>query len=286
MKKSLTNIHLNQLDTTFGLVDGSFGIKRIHPSSRNNLPKHDALPHSHDSYFIKYIHKGKGFHTTDFTKQKVSNENVFFLNPGQVHSFNINDVNGFVIYFKKDFIFPNALPFFLQSFTCSKLKIRKFKQELLQAFHQLFHEFEKDDLFKEQALITQLNYILILLTREFHNQNNNSQSNISKPIELLRKLDDLIESNYKIHKPVSFYSDALGISNRQLNNILRNNLELSISDILKGRLLREAKRLLIFTDKNITEIAYLLGFSDKSYFHQYFKKNIAFTPQDFRKKNK
>jgi AraC-like DNA-binding protein len=48
--------------------------------------------------------------------------------------------------------------------------------------------------------------------------------------------------------------------------------------------LDEAKKLLLTTDKNITEIAYDLGYSSSNYFSAVFKKIEACTPQHYRKR--
>lgn len=44
----------------------------------------------------------------------------------------------------------------------------------------------------------------------------------------------------------------------------------------------EAKRLLLFTDKQAQEIAFELGYDDPAYFSRLFKKYIGVSPLDFR----
>jgi AraC family transcriptional activator of pobA len=46
--------------------------------------------------------------------------------------------------------------------------------------------------------------------------------------------------------------------------------------------LNETKRLLLYTDKTISEIAFDLAFTDPSHFVKYFKKAVGCTPKAFR----
>ncbi|GAB6013341.1 helix-turn-helix domain-containing protein [Viscerimonas tarda] len=48
--------------------------------------------------------------------------------------------------------------------------------------------------------------------------------------------------------------------------------------------LTEAKRFLLYSDHNVNEIAFRLGFEDSSYFSRIFKKKTSLTPSDFLKK--
>lgn len=52
--------------------------------------------------------------------------------------------------------------------------------------------------------------------------------------------------------------------------------------LIHERTLIEAKRLLLFTNNSIAEIAHELGFTDKSYFMRFFKKHMNLTAQNYR----
>jgi AraC family transcriptional regulator, transcriptional activator of pobA len=56
--------------------------------------------------------------------------------------------------------------------------------------------------------------------------------------------------------------------------------------VIHDRIILEARRMLIFTDKTAKEIAYELGYEDPSQFSRFFKKNTDLSIQQFREKHK
>ena len=72
------------------------------------------------------------------------------------------------------------------------------------------------------------------------------------------------------------------MSSRNLNLICHNIMQQSVSDIIETRKLIEAKNLLMSTDKSVSEIGFELGFKEKAYFTNVFKKKSGQTPTEFR----
>jgi len=92
----------------------------------------------------------------------------------------------------------------------------------------------------------------------------------------------ILEENYSRNEGVSFYADKMKMSERNLNTICKNNFQKSVSEIIETRKLIEAKRMLLHTDKTISEIGYELGYSEKSYFTRVFHSKMEITPSRFR----
>jgi AraC family transcriptional activator of pobA len=68
-----------------------------------------------------------------------------------------------------------------------------------------------------------------------------------------------------------------------LNALCRDLLGKSAGEIIRDRIMPEARRLLINTDISISEIAMQLNFQGNSYFTKFFKKYAGKTPEEFRK---
>jgi AraC-like DNA-binding protein len=52
--------------------------------------------------------------------------------------------------------------------------------------------------------------------------------------------------------------------------------------IINDRILLEAKRLLLYSDKTAKEIAYELGYNESGHFSRFFKKKTGVSPSKFR----
>jgi AraC-like DNA-binding protein len=72
------------------------------------------------------------------------------------------------------------------------------------------------------------------------------------------------------------------MSERNLNLICKNNFQKSVSEIIETRKLIEAKRMLLYSDKSVSEIGYELGYNEKSYFTRVFHARMEITPTRFR----
>ncbi len=276
-------IDLHTLFGKFPLSKISFGIHTIVSENNSKNRRFSGKPHKHDSYFIKYIIEGTGIQNIDFVDYEVKPNSVFFMAPGQVHSFEIQNVRGLYIYFKTEMIEINNLPFFNYSFNTPVLYFEGKNNEIDSIFHSLLSEYENQHFAKNELIKAYLQSLLILMTRQYF-RHEESVNSFPPNVRLIKQLNQTIDKYFVKQRNISFYSDALHISSRQLNNILKENLGKSISELIHQRILVEAKRLLCYTDKTISEIAYQLNFSDKTYFHRFFKSNENITPVEFRSK--
>jgi AraC family transcriptional activator of pobA len=96
----------------------------------------------------------------------------------------------------------------------------------------------------------------------------------------------ILEENFRRPEGVEFYAEKLFMSTRNLNRICHQILQQSVSEIIETRKLIEAKNLLLSTDLSIAEIGFELGYSDKAYFTNVFRKKSGITPSEFREEMK
>ena len=73
------------------------------------------------------------------------------------------------------------------------------------------------------------------------------------------------------------------MSYNHFSYVFKKTFKKSFSEYVTRVKLREAEKMLILTDKSITEIAYDAGFSTSSHFIMRFKEAKGITPNKFRK---
>lgn len=139
----------------------------------------------------------------------------------------------------------------------------------------------KPALQRKNALRSYLN-ILLQETQSCHLSAmpaNEGTSNNEKVMQFIR----LVDTHFVQHKNPSYYAEQLHISQSYLNKLCKAHQVLTSGQIIKQRILLEAKRLLVHTKNSIAEIAYSLGFESPSYFNTFFKKGTGASPERYRK---
>jgi AraC family transcriptional activator of pobA len=101
---------------------------------------------------------------------------------------------------------------------------------------------------------------------------------------------ELLERQFPIESPhqklslrtAKDYADRLSVHVNHLNKVLKENTGKTTTDIITGRIIKEAKILLKQTDWNISEISYCLGFEEVAHFSNFFRKQTSVAPLAFR----
>lgn len=269
------------------------------PSLEQDLKKHFTIGRiencsskqemdSHNSYILYIITGGDGVQIIDFNQLELKQGRIFFISLGQMHKIDFKTISGYYIVFDLEFyhsiksIFKlYDFPFFHTSLSAPYLDVSDSFSLIQSIANGLYDDFISPELFGKWSLVRLgLENLLIRLTRI--KQRSEETDILISNNERLRKLELLIEQNFKEHKEVAFYAEQLNISSRHLNNIISEKIGKSISLMIHERLLMEVKRQLLHSEKTVAEIAYEVGFNDKAYFHRFFKKFTHKTPQEFR----
>ncbi|MCI1723016.1 MAG: AraC family transcriptional regulator [Lachnospiraceae bacterium] len=96
----------------------------------------------------------------------------------------------------------------------------------------------------------------------------------------IRYLNENLQANLRLED----LAQVSGYSLSRFKVKFKKEIGVTPAEFITLQKLDEAKKQLRETDKNITEIAYDLGFSSSNYFSSVFKKIEACTPQYYRKK--
>ena len=144
-------------------------------------------------------------------------------------------------------------------------------------------EFNSKDNLQLEMLQMMVKRILILCTRIYMLQSNYFQKEESN-IDIIREYNYLVETHFKKNHSVSDYADMLNKSPKTLANLFKKAGNRTPLYYIKHRIMLEARRLLTYTDKTISEIGYELGFTDVQVFSRFFKNIEHISPSEFRNK--
>ena len=127
-----------------------------------------------------------------------------------------------------------------------------------------------------------VNFLLLQITQIFHSQNVHPAGRVKHSDALFRLFRKLLAENYRKEHELQFYADSLHISQTYLSRVIRQISGKTVNNYIAEALYTDARRLLVFTDLTVKEIAEQLGFSDQSSFGKFFKKKSETSPANFR----
>jgi AraC-like DNA-binding protein len=257
---------------------------------KNHLIDHSFVeePHRHNSYVLVFFTKGSGTHEIDFDVFAIQPGSMFFLQPGQMHHWNLSDdVEGFVIFYSQEmynlYFGQKTIadyPFYSSVdnkpemvFGASELKA------ILPYFESLIVETQSNQLLKQDKIMNLLDIIHIEIARKYSETHLHEAHSYNVKI---KNFEVLLEQNFRIEKAPFFYASQLNITLKHLNRICNEMLQKTTTEVITARIILEAKRMLMDKKFTVNEIATELGFDDYSYFTRLFKKHTGMTSTDFR----
>jgi AraC family transcriptional activator of pobA len=254
--------------------------------------------HSHDFYSVLLFTKGDGKIKINEEIHTIKPQTICLIAPNQMHSFEgMEHVDGIIFTFCQDFYveefsFIRLLNVF--SYTSridtkvSNSCICLSESEYLPVYDMLnsvCKEYESFTFVNNSVLIIRslLNIMLIKLSDLYRMKSGETYQTNNN---IIHTLSHLVDSYFIQEQHVGFYTLALNISEKQLNEICNRYFNCGLKKILQNRLMQETRRLLLSSELSIAEIAYKLNFEDDSYFNKVFKKEIGITPKSFRDMHK
>lgn len=243
-------------------------------------------PHRHTFYQLLYIKEGRGVHKIDFNDYPITNKSLFFLSPGQVHNLELSkDSKGVLVNFDESLfhtflVNPDSIdqyPFFWQNGKNSHYKLKDEDTRIIDVLQRISSTKNKSSELTRLYLLE-----LFYLVNQNHNKNLEKQE-FSSAQKLINHFEELIEQNYDLAHYPKFYAQKLAVTPNYLNAVCQKIKSKTAGDLIRDRIVLETKRLLVNSQLSVSEISYLLGFDDNSYFSKFFKQHESVTPTQFRK---
>ena len=108
--------------------------------------------------------------------------------------------------------------------------------------------------------------------------------------DTLSRFESLLDNYFQSGKPqseglptVKYFADRVFLSPNYFGDLIKKETGKTAQEYIQNKLIGVAKELIAGTDKSVSEIAYELGFQYSQHFNRIFKKNVGYTPGEYRK---
>jgi AraC-like DNA-binding protein len=267
----------------------------VHSDQKNKLfikwrdivitPDNVEVAHQHDYYQIMFLEKVSGSHTIDFENYPAESHSIHFIGLGRVHQvhFTRGTTGGL-------FLFPNEIFSHTDRHLLSSLRyfqngsdpVLNLKAEDFKLVMALVN-LTKSNLDEGVLdLSRHLLFSLLIKVRQLYMHYKDIGVD-SKSFSELASFREWMATEGVRGEAVEVFCDVSGLSKDRLNQLCKKQYGKTALQMLHERRLLEAKRLLVYTEKQVKEVAYDCGFEDVAYFNRFFKKYTHLTPSDFRK---
>ncbi len=241
--------------------------------------------HRHEYWEIVWCLDDNGRQNIDFVEYDNQVGRFFTIAPGQVHKADFSGNNVRLLVFAHGFVETNKRSTQLVERVFSNRNGRapyldcreEGNHYLLPIFSLIQEECTRADC--DWALVESLiNCFLRYLLRFSKSDGKKGEERDAR----IARVIELINQHYKQEKSCQFYADALALTNKRINEIVKADLGKTVTQLIHDRVMLEANRDLAFSNKTIKTIAFELGFTDPAYFSRFYRIHMKESPAQFR----
>jgi len=264
-----------------------YGLSRAYISSRSIKVdvRYSEVAHRHNFFQVLFIEEGSGAHEIDFVKYKTIPNSFHFVGKGRVHRVDFaEDTQGDVFTFPEELFsgsesemqLLNSLAFFRTGAD----PILKPATADLADLNEMLIQVRKSLKTKSLDISKFLFLAFLARLREAYSKKvTQPASAVSSEFNAFRNTIKLIglEANN-----IDEIASSLRIPVTRLNQLCKKETGKTALQLLHERKVLGAKRMLVYTSKQIKEVSLECGFVDVAYFNRFFKKHTDLSPSQFK----
>ncbi len=265
-------------------MDKPFHVFELTKELIDDYRTRDYEAHFHDFEELIIVTQGSLEHFIDFKKEVLKAPVACYVSMGKMHKLIPDpDLRGWVLNYKTAFIPDSKLSFYSNFFTSTNIPLSS--GTCLNRFIslcQIINGEYNQEFIDHTSIRHLLSGLVAMIDGERKRNFPDDKATTASQVITFNNFLRILEENYHRNEGVSFYANKMNMSERNLNIVCQNNFHKSVSEIIETRKLTEAKRMLLYSDKTVSEIGYDLGYNEKSYFTRVFHAKIEVTPSRFR----
>lgn len=287
MKQSQLSIPLYHIDSfcpqgitfSYTLLDEK---TRVHYKNR---------PHRDDYYMFLFVETAKGLSIViDFQETNIGDaENVLlFVRPGQIHF--VSSVSVMKVWHLA--IAPMLIEeeckkvfeetFFLYPPVYLGDNVAKIMQQACTLLHT---QMQIPSPLAKTITTNMANAIIGYMAEQYlAQQTEDTSTHLSRPMQIANLFRKSLNEHFRQVKSPIQYAQMLNYSLSHLNDSVKAATGFPVTYWIQQRIILETKRELYFTDKDVKEISFSLGYDDHAYFSRLFSKVCGESPLSFRRK--
>jgi len=241
-------------------------------------------------FYNIFLFEGNGTVKIDLTEYNFSGKILLFTTPYQFVRFNASEpFDILILQFHGDFY---CIEYHKKEVACNGLLFNNIYvqpfielnddgfNEIRALFNKLYKEVSHLDSYS-QAVVRAYLQLVLALSSKIKIADLAADTNEYKKSPVTR-FKSLLEEHFIKERQPAFYAEQLGISPNAFSKQCKLQFLRSPSELIRERVILEAKKLIHLTYKSMKEIAAELNFDDENYFSRYFKKHTGITPTTFR----
>lgn len=249
-------------------------------------PVHNEV-HRHDYDELFFFSVGGGSHMIDLEQHTVIAPGMHLVGAGQVHQLSRTaDMRAVVVQFGQEALLGNGSNVHSDLFNrmgrpCSVALTADQVREAGELIARMEKEMGLGGTLMQEVVRGYVG-ILLLKCAQWVRESSSRSAPAMEGNDPVRRFQDLVERSYLEERQVAHYADLLAMSADRLNELVKKRLGRTASAVIHDRLLLEAKRLLLHSERSVKEVGYLLNMKDPAYFSRWFGKAEGMSPMAYR----
>lgn len=256
---------------------------------RFQVPFFEFKWHYHPEFELTYIIKGNGHRIVGNSYEQFSNGDLVLLGSNLPHTWSSKldeevQSEAIVIQFSKEFIMPflglNETELIKNMLTSSDRGIRfEVEESLVSQIIDLTQAIGIDRVLKLISILDVLSkkQVRLIAPNTFHNI-------VSKKNELrINKVCSFLQNNFNSKISLKQAADLIYLTESNFCKFFKKATGKTYSDYLNELRINEASRMLVQSEKTISQISFECGFETLSYFNRVFFNKRGMTPSKYRK---